>query len=371
MNSSYSFGASTTATYTPTPPERRTVSLGGAPASRVLATTPARPSPSSSSASSNPAAFSTPAPVRSASTSAVAAAAPSSAGLATTKNVRFSPAAQTTTFTPSGAPPTRLTSFTPSRSPSYSSSLSVSPSKPSTPVAAAPAAHHPRLHKKRSLLGDAPPLGRGTVARRLRVNAVLLVVWWLSSRTNLYGFAAGHLVQVVPSLDTPLHLLESSILLLLFYNIVESMWTLNTLSDIPTTSYSSSSPRPPPKRSPSHNIFSTPVRSSPKVHPTLTLHVALPYPPATRNLLPLLPSIPLPRLDPINPSNPFRIRPAARLDGPPTLDTLRLTGLDDDRRRWVEQPAVDGISREALASGAGSRGFGCEYEEFDQLARGD
>jgi hypothetical protein len=30
------------------------------------------------------------------------------------------------------------------------------------------------------------PMGRGEAAKRLRVNAVLLVCWWLSSRTDVY-----------------------------------------------------------------------------------------------------------------------------------------------------------------------------------------
>lgn len=32
----------------------------------------------------------------------------------------------------------------------------------------------------------ATPMGRGEAAKRLRVNSVLLVCWWLSSRTDVY-----------------------------------------------------------------------------------------------------------------------------------------------------------------------------------------
>jgi len=33
---------------------------------------------------------------------------------------------------------------------------------------------------------EVTPIGRGEAARRLRVNAVLLVAWWVSSRTAGY-----------------------------------------------------------------------------------------------------------------------------------------------------------------------------------------
>ncbi|GAA6050461.1 hypothetical protein JCM3770_002608 [Rhodotorula araucariae] len=112
------------------------------------------------------------------------------------------------------------------------------------------------------------PLGRGEAARRLRVNAVLLVAWWVSSRTTMYRFAAGHLVAAVPQLDAPLHVCETLLLLLLCYNIIDSFRTLNKLSSLPASTtvgpFPSSSPaRPTPLRAASSN-FGTPVRSSPK-----------------------------------------------------------------------------------------------------------
>ncbi|BGP36667.1 hypothetical protein JCM10449v2_000568 [Rhodotorula kratochvilovae] len=112
------------------------------------------------------------------------------------------------------------------------------------------------------------PLGRGEAARRLRVNAVLLVAWWVSSRTTMYRFAAGHLVAAAPQLDTPLHVCETLLLLLLCYNIIDSFRTLNKLSSLPPSTTvgplpSSSPKRPTPLRAASSN-FGTPVRSSPK-----------------------------------------------------------------------------------------------------------
>ncbi|GAA5865480.1 hypothetical protein JCM8547_001259 [Rhodosporidiobolus lusitaniae] len=116
------------------------------------------------------------------------------------------------------------------------------------------------------------PLGRGEAARRLRVNAVLLVAWWVASRTTAYRFAAGHLVAAAPQLDTPLHLFETVLLLLLCYNIIDSLRSLHTLSSLPTGATVSptltSSPRPGPTRSSSVASFSSPVRSSPKTRPS-------------------------------------------------------------------------------------------------------
>ncbi|BGO94682.1 hypothetical protein NBRC10512_004888 [Rhodotorula toruloides] len=116
------------------------------------------------------------------------------------------------------------------------------------------------------------PLGRGEAAHRLRVNAVLLVAWWVSSRTTLYRFAAGHLVAFAPGLDTPLHICETVLLLVLCYNIIDSLKTLNTLSSLPasTTVAPFSSPaRPGPIRpSSSSASLSSPARSSPKTRPS-------------------------------------------------------------------------------------------------------
>ncbi|GAA5932593.1 hypothetical protein JCM3775_005972 [Rhodotorula graminis] len=118
---------------------------------------------------------------------------------------------------------------------------------------------------------DAVPLGRGETARRLRVNAVLLVAWWVSSRTTVYRFAAGHLVAAAPQLDTPLHVCETLLLLLLCYNIIDSLRTLNQLSSLPSASTTvapipgASPSRPTALRAASSSSsFGTPVRSSPK-----------------------------------------------------------------------------------------------------------
>ncbi|GAA5916683.1 hypothetical protein JCM8208_003901 [Rhodotorula glutinis] len=122
---------------------------------------------------------------------------------------------------------------------------------------------------------EAAPLGRGETARRLRVNAVLLVAWWVSSRTTVYRFAAGHLVAAAPQLDTPLHVCETLLLLLLCYNIIDSLRTLNKLSSLPSASTTvapipgASPARPNALRAASSSSsFGTPVRSSPKTRPS-------------------------------------------------------------------------------------------------------
>ncbi|GEM06168.1 hypothetical protein Rt10032_c01g0185 [Rhodotorula toruloides] len=118
------------------------------------------------------------------------------------------------------------------------------------------------------------PLGRGEAAHRLRVNAVLLVAWWVSSRTTLYRFAAGHLVAFAPGLDTPLHVCETVLLLVLCYNIIDSFKTLGALSSLPasTTVAPFSSPARPgplrPSSSSSGASLSSPARSSPKTRPS-------------------------------------------------------------------------------------------------------
>ncbi|GAA5833991.1 hypothetical protein JCM9279_004184 [Rhodotorula babjevae] len=122
---------------------------------------------------------------------------------------------------------------------------------------------------------EAAPLGRGETARRLRVNAVLLVAWWVSSRTTVYRFAAGHLVAAAPQLDTPLHVCETLLLLLLCYNIIDSLRTLNKLSSLPSASTTvapipGASPARPTaiRAASSSSSFGTPVRSSPKTRPS-------------------------------------------------------------------------------------------------------
>ncbi|KAK4054761.1 hypothetical protein OIV83_000685 [Microbotryomycetes sp. JL201] len=114
-----------------------------------------------------------------------------------------------------------------------------------------------------------PPIGRAEAARRLRINAMMLVVWWLSSRTYTYKFMAGHLVQLVPSLDTPLHFVETLLALTLFYNILDAMKSLNRLSTLGSASINpvtSVAPRPTATANTPH--LHTPIRSSPKTRPS-------------------------------------------------------------------------------------------------------
>ncbi|GAA6036643.1 hypothetical protein JCM8097_001268 [Rhodosporidiobolus ruineniae] len=243
------------------------------------------------------------------------------------KTVRFSPAHPSTSsaFTPhySSAPPSRIQSFaTPPRSYSpsllrtaqhnYASGAAATPPRQQSdshqqqqqqpgsfgqqqgqqqPVSRSPATQAKQLlhvseqrvqaalskpsaavHEVKEKL-KAMPLGRGEAARRLRVNAILLVAWWVSSRTTAYRFAAGHLVAAAPQLDTPLHLFETCLLLLLCYNIIDSLRALNALSSLPSSStirplpsLSSSPARPGPSRTVSG--LGSPARSSPKTRPS-------------------------------------------------------------------------------------------------------
>ncbi|GAA6004322.1 hypothetical protein JCM10207_000668 [Rhodosporidiobolus poonsookiae] len=231
------------------------------------------------------------------------------------KSVRFSPAHSSTAYATgyvnqySSAPPSRIQSFaTPPRSYSspsllrtaqqnygFASGAVATPprqdgqaqvAKPS-PTAQAKQLLHAGEQKVQSALHkpveavqevkkklEVMPLGRGEASRRLRVNTVLLVAWWVSSRTTFYRFAAGHLVAAAPQLDTPLHICETLLLLLLCYNIIDSFRTLKTLSSLPASTVvaplSSASPaRPGPTRSPSASFtLGTPARSSPKTRPS-------------------------------------------------------------------------------------------------------
>ncbi|GAA5916797.1 hypothetical protein JCM6882_004170 [Rhodosporidiobolus microsporus] len=233
------------------------------------------------------------------------------------KNVRFSPAhssaASHSAFTSqySSAPPSRIQSFaTPPRSYSSPSLLRTAQQnygyasgggavatpprqeqqavgRPSPTAQAKQLLHAGEVKVQSALAGsgaavqevkrklEVAPLGRGEAARRLRVNAVLLVAWWVSSRTTAYRFAAGHLVAAAPQLDTPLHICETLLLLLLCYNIIDSLRALNSLSSLssssarPSAVASFSSPsRPGPTRSTSSTSLSSPARSSPKTRPS-------------------------------------------------------------------------------------------------------
>ncbi|GAA5958221.1 hypothetical protein JCM8115_004022 [Rhodotorula mucilaginosa] len=141
--------------------------------------------------------------------------------------------------------------------------------KSSTAVhAAQEGLHHARVEAKKKL--EVMPLGRGEAARRLRVNAVLLVAWWVSSRTTVYRFAAGHLVAAVPQIDTPLHIGETLLLLVLCWNIIDALRLLNRLSSLPP-SYTAApllTHAPTLARSNSMPSLNSPARSSPKTRPT-------------------------------------------------------------------------------------------------------
>lgn len=115
------------------------------------------------------------------------------------------------------------------------------------------------------------PLGRGEAAKRLRVNSIMLVGWWIANKTSGYGYAAGMLVQAAPSLDGPLHLVESCVYLLLCYNIAESIYRLQALSGLPEAQAATGLTRRTPSRVNSPSQFATPTRSSPKVSPLLPL----------------------------------------------------------------------------------------------------
>lgn len=189
MHSPFNAGATTTIT-TPSPADRR----GGNGRAFTSDGPLARRATSGPIASTSPSAYSTPA----------RPAASSGVPVTASKSVRFSPAYSTPTgpyfqqsFTPTSAPPSRLTSSggplpssasNPLLYQSSPSSLSSVPpprpnSAPSTPNSAQTFPPKSISHATESL----PPLGRGAVARRLRINSVLLVFWWLSGRTNVYG----------------------------------------------------------------------------------------------------------------------------------------------------------------------------------------
>lgn len=223
----------------------------------------------------------------------------------TTKAVRFSPAHPSTTggFSNaySSAPSSRVQSIaTPPRSQS-SPSLTTLNRASSSGVGPGAVATPPRERSYQQQVGhqvqqkvqavvenpgkavqeikhklQVTPIGRGEAARRLRVNAVLLVAWWVASRTAGYRFAAGHLVALLPSLDTPLLVVETLLLFLLGWNILDSLRALQKLSALPAnqptvspTLASSLVAKPGPVRSASATI-SSPMRSSPKTraHPS-------------------------------------------------------------------------------------------------------
>lgn len=84
-------------------------------------------------------------------------------------------------------------------------------------------------------------------------------------------YLSGHLILLLPSLDTPLHLFETLLALILFYNIAQSMLALNRLSTLPTASLSTlpSLPLPNPPPSPlRQSALNTPTHSSPKTRPS-------------------------------------------------------------------------------------------------------
>jgi len=165
------------------------------------------------------------------------------------------PSATTPYSHPSQAQP--RPSFTPQQQPTSTNAL-VANAAASTAAAAAAASGKVKVHRI--------PLGRGEAARRLRVNSIILVGWWIASRTTGYNYAAASVVQAAPSLDGPLHLAESCVYLLLFFNIAESIYRLQALSGLPEgPSSAGSSAR---RVGHSGSLFATPTKSSPKVSST-------------------------------------------------------------------------------------------------------
>ncbi|GAA5980730.1 hypothetical protein JCM10908_001755 [Rhodotorula pacifica] len=141
--------------------------------------------------------------------------------------------------------------------------------KSSTAVhAAQEGIQHAGAEAKKKL--EVMPLGRGEAARRLRVNSVLLVAWWVSSRTTWYRSATGHLVAAVPQVDTPLHVGETLLLLVLCWNIIDALRLLNRLSSLPPSSTAAPllAHSPALARSSSLPSLNSPARSSPKTRPT-------------------------------------------------------------------------------------------------------
>ncbi|GJN91558.1 hypothetical protein Rhopal_004581-T1 [Rhodotorula paludigena] len=196
------------------------------------------------------------------------------------------------------------------------------------------------------------PLGRGEAARRLRVNAVLLVAWWVSSRTTLYRFAAGHLVAAAPQLDTPLHVCETLLLLLLCYNIIDSFRTLNSLSSLPPAAtvgplHSSSPARPGPVRAASSlGSLSTPARSSPKTRPSPSPFSASPLgsPAAAQS-----------RLRNTSTSSPFRASALASPNPPtPQTPTSALRRANDGAASEAGSVLRRSLGRSAARSPAGT-----------------
>lgn len=183
--------------------------------------------------------------------------------------------------------------------------------KSSTAVhAAQEGLHHASAEAKKKL--EVMPLGRGEAARRLRVNAVLLVAWWVSSRTTVYRFAAGHLVAAVPQVDTPLHVGETLLLLVLCWNIIDALRLLNRLSSLPP-SYTAApllTHAPALVRSHSMPSLSSPARSSPKTRPTPSLFGS----PSSSTCSPA-------RGGPSSSNSPFRASVLRGTDHPPTPQT--------------------------------------------------
>lgn len=121
------------------------------------------------------------------------------------KEVRFSPGGQAgygnaypSNYGSAGPSPpaSRIMSYsaTPPTRVSVSQSTPTTPRYSTTPTQSSTSRLSQQITPKSASRSSSPakvepmPLGRGEVAKRLRVNSVLLVFWWLSSRTNLYGY---------------------------------------------------------------------------------------------------------------------------------------------------------------------------------------
>ncbi|POY71347.1 hypothetical protein BMF94_5659 [Rhodotorula taiwanensis] len=156
------------------------------------------------------------------------------------------------------------------------------------------------------------PIGRGEAQNRLKVNAGFLVAWWVSYRSNPYRTATAHLAAAVPQIDTPLHIGETLLLLVLCWNILDALRLLNNLSSLPPSATSAPllTSSPALKRSPAVPSLGSPARSSPKTRATPSMFGS---PAAGHAGSPLRPNG--------APSSPFRASVLRGSPHPPTPQT--------------------------------------------------
>lgn len=175
---------------TPTPASRTNNPLGSSLGRRqsVPFYTPARPSPSSATLAKTL--------VKAVVNRGAAGPSPQAVGLGLSTGANTSPYAQQVS---AGQQKTGGSSVAAPRPQAYASTSTPARYPYATQVAPRPLLSTPQNQRARPAgplvtpsakgkeKGGLAPLGRREVAKRLRINAVLLVVYWLSSRTNLYG----------------------------------------------------------------------------------------------------------------------------------------------------------------------------------------